>query len=184
MATSYGKVAIGAGGFTIPDVEDGEYPATVKSVKDGQGQWEGTDYDQYIIEYELDGLVDEGGVPVTLAQFVRIPEALQTEGLLNPDSNLYMVVEALGYDMEEPIIEPDEWPGKKVRIYVENKKIQSGKNAGQIRPRITKVKAPARRTAAAAAVTQAKPSPAPAAKEPVAAASGRRVRQADPNDDF
>lgn len=143
-ATKYQVREIGTGGaFTVPDVEDGEYAAFVHKVKETQGTWEGETYDQYIVEYALSEIEDdENGQPITLAQFIRIPAALQTDGVLNNESNLYYLLEALGYDMSDLTIDPDEWIGKPVRIVVKNKKLQQGKNAGQVRPRITQVMAP------------------------------------------
>lgn len=186
-ATGYGKAKVGTGGFTISDVEDGEYPATVKSVKDGQGKWDDQDYDQYIVEWALDGLEDDEGNAVTLAQFVRIPEALQVEGILNPDSNLFKLIEALGYDMEEPEVEPNGWIGKRARIIVKNKAIQSGQNKGQIRPRITDVMAPRGRKATASPSNgqPAAPTREPARQSTVSETSvaGKR-RQVNAEDDF
>lgn len=160
MATSYGTATRGEGGdFPIPDVEDGLYRAMIKDVRDGTGSWDGKTYQQYLVEWEL---LDDEGRPygdeeITLLQFVRIPEALVNEGVLYEESNLFLLMEALGCDMEEIVVEPADWQGAEARILVENKTVQSGKNAGQVRPRITKVKALAKQAPAKKAPTKRAP---------------------------
>lgn len=140
MVTKFAKASIGMG-YEIPQLEDDYYVARIKSVKEGQGKFGDDEFDQYIVEWELKEAQKSDGSNVTLLQWIRIPDGMwQQPPVLNPDSHLYHLLEAIGENMEEPECDPDMWPGKVARINVENKKIEKGQNAGQIRPRITGVK--------------------------------------------
>lgn len=135
MPKSYGKVRVGTG-FVPPQIEEGTYNARITEIKDVENKRYGGE--QYIVEWEIAGQTKEDGSPLTLAQWVNLPEGLDA-GELNPDSNLYKLMEAIGCDMEEPDVSPSKWLGKKARVWVENKVVKEGDNAGQVRPRITKV---------------------------------------------
>ena len=156
MARSFGKVEVGSGSFPIPEVEDGYYQATIKSIDDREGEYEGETFPQYLIIWQFDELDDAvTGEPIELAQFVRLPPLLIKDGLLNEKSNLYGLMEGLGCDMENPVVEPNDWIGKSARIHVENKEIKKGQNAGQVRPRISAVKKVTRTARPAAARAKA-----------------------------
>lgn len=180
MPKTFGKVGVSSG-FEIPEVEDDIYIAKIVEIKDGKGTWEDQEYEQYVVEWALDGLTKDDGSSLTLAQFVRIPPGVYN-GDLNPDSNLYKLMAAIGCDMEEPDISPAKWLNKKARIDVENKEIKSGKNAGQIRPRIKEVR-PLKKGGGAT-----KNAPASEERELVIAgakvAPARRPAQDDDGDDF
>ena len=149
-AKAYGKAKVG-GGFA--EIEDGLYPARITGIKDAQGKWDGVDYDQYIVDWTLSDMVDTNGHEVTIAQFVRIPDGLfQDPPMLNENSRLYELMDGIGCDMEDPEIEPNQWLNKEARILIENKKVESGKNAGQMRSRVTSVKKKAKGATTAAKV--------------------------------
>jgi len=171
-AKRFGRAKIGQGGnFEIPQVDDGVYPASIKDVRDHVGEWDGQSFDQYIVEWELKNYLKEDGAPATLAQFVRIPDGLYEDPpVLNDKSNLYMLMSAIGYDMEEPEIEPDDWIGKRAQLVVKNKKIEKGQNAGQIRPRIETL-LPLERRPAAQRGTSRPPGERPRQRRPANAES-------------
>jgi len=161
MATAY-KAKVGGSEFEIPEIEDGLYPANIKDVKEREGRdfESGDPFPQLIVEWELDDEVDDKGKPITLAQFIRIPDGLVNDGILNENSRLHELLGALGYDVSEDAeieVDPDDWQGREARILVENKKIQSGKNAGQVRPRISSVKPKAKAATKAAQNPRRKP---------------------------
>lgn len=157
-ATAYGKAKVGSG-FTPPVIDDGTYLATLKSVRDKEGEWEGESYDQYLVEWELDEVENADGSPITLGQFVRIPDGLHEDPpILNENSNLYRLLEGLGYDMDDVEIDPVQWPGKKARITVRNEKVKQGRNAGQSRPKIKDV-LPAASKTGSTAVRKREPKP-------------------------
>jgi hypothetical protein len=133
MVKSYGKVRVGAG---LPQIEEGTYNAQINDINDTENKRYGGE--QYVVEWALADLEKEDGSPFTLVQWVNIPDGLDA-GELNPDSNLFKLMEAIGCDMEEPDVSPQKWLGKKARIWIENKVVKEGDNAGQVRPRIVKV---------------------------------------------
>lgn len=168
MATAYGKVQKGSPTFL--EVDDDLYPVKLIKVEDGEGEWEGVKYPQYIATFEFAEVEKDNGEKATIKSFIRVPDGVVNDGVLNENSKLYEFLQALGYDDESMVIDPDEWVGKKLRIFVENKEIAKGQNAGSLRPRVTTYKPVAGKGAATAAKQQTK-------REPKAAA-------ADDGDDF
>lgn len=172
MATAYGKATKGTGA-EIPQIEDDLYLAQVKDVEDGTGKWEGSEYPQYVVEFEILEAKKPNGDYITMRAYIRIPDGVINDGILNENSKLYEFLMALGYDDENLEIDPGTWVGQQLRVNVENKEIKSGDNKGQVRPRITGFKPPKGRGPAAAAAKRE-------AREPVAA--GARAKGDD--DDF
>lgn len=173
MATAYGKAAKGTGP-EIPEVEDGYYVAQVKDVVDSESSFNGESHPQYMVRFELTDLPKAGGY-VELAGWIRIPDGVINDGILNENSKLYEFIKALGYEDENLEIDPSEWFGQQCRVHVENREITAGPNKGQVRPRITaykRVKGSGPAQAAAAAARTA-PKAAP-----------RRSAQVQGDDDF
>jgi len=153
MATAYGTATKGT--IEIPDIDDDFYTAMVRDVEDSVSTWNDEETPQYSIEWELEEQTKANGDPLTLRSFVRIPDGLINDGVLNENSKLYELLMAFGYEDNDLAIEPDDWQGKTVRINVENKEIKSGPNTGQVRPRITGYKPPKMTKPAAKATRKA-----------------------------
>lgn len=149
-------------GPEIPEIEDDLYVAKVKEVEETTASWQDSEFDQYVVEWELADVRKEDGMRMTLRSFIRIPDGLVNEGIVNENSNLYAFLRAIGYDDDGLVVDPVAWIGKKARIVVENKQIKAGANAGQVRPRITGYKPLKGETAAAARVGAPKASAAAA----------------------
>ena len=135
-ATAYGAATKGVAPPPV-DIDDDLYPAHVKDVEDSESTYNDQTSPQYKITWEFDDVDRDDGQPLTLLSWVRIPDGLIADGLVNEKSNLYALLMALGYTDENLVVDPDEWQGQGCRVVVENKEIKSGDNAGQIRPRIT-----------------------------------------------
>lgn len=181
---SYGT-ATKSEGPEIPQVEDGEYRANVKDVKETTSSYNGEEKDQFVIEFELLDLHKGNGDYQTLRSYIAIPPTLITDGKLNENSNLYAFLTALYGDLDPKgiVVEPLEWIGEELRVIVENKAVKEGQNAGQLRPRITKFMRkkvqPATRTPAAAA----RPQPAAARASAPPPRTPNRPAPATSNDD-
>lgn len=131
---TYGRATKGTGP-ALPVLDDDNYRAIVKDVKQGPGyQNEG---EQYVIEFELLDEKKDNGEPLTLRGYIRIPDGVINDGVLNEKSTLYAFIKALGYADDDMEIDPAAWQGEEIRITVQNKEIKEGENKGQTRPRIT-----------------------------------------------
>lgn len=133
MATSYGRVEKGTGP-EIPVLEDGYYEAQVIDVEDSVNTYAEEKQPQYQVKFELDA--DEDGKAIVLMGWIRIPDGVINDGVLNENSRLYEFLQALGYSDEEMVIDPSAWQGERLRLHVKNKEIKEGQNKGQVRPRI------------------------------------------------
>lgn len=130
-------------GGDFPEVPDDLYDAMVKDVSEPETKPdifnEGKDKTDFFVTWEL----TSGDVPdgTTLRQYITLPVEYANSGYLNEKSNLYKVMQALGFDMTGKFkVRPSTWQGMTAKVLVENKKNQ----AGDVRPRITKV-TPARK---------------------------------------
>lgn len=154
-------------GAEWPDVPDDLYEAVVQDVSEpetGPDRYNpGKERTTFYVNFELtSGEVPEGTI---LRYYIPITEGFSKYGLVSEKSKLYGVLEAFGYDLGGRLmVDPRDWQGRECRVMVENKE-----NAeGEMRPRITQVKAVRQRR------------PAPAAKQngqvrqPVAAGASRR----------
>lgn len=163
MPASYGRATKAA--FESPNLEDNYYRAQVADVADSTGKWDGVETPQYRVKFELLDEEDTKGEPVSLSGFIRIPDGLINDGMLNENSKLYQFLIALGYTDENLEVEPQDWQGQKLRIQVVNKKIETGERKGQVVPRVVGY-SPLRQAKAADAASErrqpkaAKPSPA------------------------
>ena len=164
-ATAYGKVQKGTG-YEVPEIEDDLYVAQIADVQDSTGKWEGVEYPQYMVKFDLVEQFNEKGDPVQLAGFIRVPDGVVNDGVLNENAKLYEFLTALGYTADDMEIDPAAWQGQQLRIVVENKEIKSGDNKGQVRPRITGYK------------------PMKKATAKLAAPAKRTTKPADDSDDF
>jgi len=144
-SNTFVKEAETGSGFTPIDVADDLYDAEIIEIgdprdvpnnfKDGEMQT------QFHIQWALLG--DDLPEDASLRQYVTIPDAYINSGYLNEKSNLFHLMEALGFDMKgRYMVDPPSWLGKKARVMVENK----ANKEGEMRPRITGVK-PIRRRA-------------------------------------
>ena len=163
------------GGGDFPEAPDDLYDAMVQDVTEPRTGPDlfnpGKEKTDFIVKWEL----TSGGVPdgTTLWQYVTLPEQYLENGYLSDKSNLYKVMDALGFDLEGRFtVNPPEWQGMPARVMVENKPNKDG----ELRPKITAVK-PARKTKIAA---QEK-------RQPVGASAGRgaplRERLGAPDDE-
>lgn len=122
-----------------PEVPDDLYDAMIADISEPETRPdpfnEGKDKTDFFITWEItSGDVRPG---TTLRQYVSLPEQFMTEGYLSEKSNLYKVMEALGFDLAGNFkVKPSTWQGMEARVMVENK----ANKMGEIRPRITGVK--------------------------------------------
>lgn len=143
---SYTKEAEVGGSGEWPEVADDLYDARVMDVSDpktGPDTFNpGKEKTDFYITWELLSGEAEG---VTLRQYITLPEGFLGDGYLSEKSNLFKVMDALGFDLNGRFtVDPPTWIDMRARVMVENKPNKDG----ELRPRITSVK-PARRTAAA-----------------------------------
>lgn len=143
-----------AGSSDIPNVPDDLYDAMIQDVSVPETRPdpfnEGRDKTDFYLTWEI----TSGDVPsgTTLRQYITLPEAYANEGYLSEKSNLYKVMEALGFDLSGKFrVQPSKWQGMEARVMVENKQTRTG----EMRPRITAVK-PAKKAKAAAAAPAGK----------------------------
>ena len=164
-ATAYGTAQKGIAPPPI-ELDDDLYPAHIQDIVDAEGTYQDQSYDQYQITWELDGLERDDGSPLTLLSWIRIPDGLINNGVVNEKSKLYEFLRALGYDDDGLVVDPAEWQGQDCRVVVENREIKTGDNAGQVRPRITGYKT----------TKKSKPTPKAAAR--------RRRQEENEDEDF
>lgn len=153
-------------GPEIPQVPDGTYMASIADITETDSLYGGT---QLKIKWEISDLLKANGAPQDIGSFVAIPPTLVSDGALNENSNLFKLMQALGFDMasEELDVDPPAWQGMECQITVQNKVVKEGDNAGQTRPKITAYTAiPAALRSRYATNTQ-EAAPPPAAKRPV-----------------
>lgn len=136
-------------GFTPADVPDDLYEARIieigepTDVPDIFAKEPGKMKTQFFIQWEIDSADLEEGT--SLRQYMTLPDAYLSSGFLNEKSNLFHLMEALGFDMTARFqVDPPSWVGKRARVMVENKPNKDG----ELRPRITDVK-PLRKKAGA-----------------------------------
>ena len=135
----YTKQAEVSSGGEFPEVADDLYDAIIQDVTEPR---EGADAFNpgkvkidFIVKWELTG--DNAPPETVLWQYVTLPEAYLNDGYLSEKSNLYKVMDALGFDMTGRFtVDPPAWQGLEARVMVENKPNQQG----ELRPRITGVK--------------------------------------------
>ena len=161
-----GKAKKSTGG-DWPAVADDLYDAIIKDISEPDGpKPDPFNPDKEKMDFFVTWEFESEGATTTLRQYITIPETFLSDNVLNENSNMYKVMDALGFDMDDDEIEVDPpwWQGMPARIMVENKTTQKG----ELRPRITAVK-PARK---------------PARKSPAKAAAGRKPKPADDEEDF
>ena len=158
---NYAKDAEQGTGGEWPEISDDLYPAMIQDISEPATKADpfnaGKEKTDFYITWELYGDVPDG---TTLRQWITIPEGYINDGYLSDKSNLFKLMEALGFDLSGKFrVDPPSWQGMEARVLVENKPNKDG----DLRPRITDVKAPRRKAA-----------DKPAAKrEPVGAAAKR-----------
>lgn len=131
---SYGHASKSTGP-EIPQIEDDNYRAMVKDVKEGPNKFTGGD--QWVIEWELLDEKKANGQPLTLRSYLNIPDTLLTDGVVNENSKLYELLRAFGFGDEDMEVEPADWNGRECRIVVKNSEVKEGDNKGQMRPKVT-----------------------------------------------
>lgn len=130
---SYGK-ATKSTGPDIPAIDDDNYRALVKDVKEGDSFYGGS---QFVVEFELLDEKKANGDLLTLRGYIKIPDGVINDGTLNENSKLYEFLKALGYTDDNIEIEPADWQGEELRIVVKNTEVKEGENKGQVRPKVT-----------------------------------------------
>lgn len=152
------------GGGDIPNIPDDIYDAIIKDVSEPTTSvYDGKEREQFYITWEL---TSGDVVGESVRQYITLPEVYLNEGYLSEKSNLYKVMEALGFDLTGRFrVDPPSWQGMEARVDLEQER---DRNGDPLRwPKVTKVK-PKR---------QAK-------KQPVAAGAGARRRASDDDDDY
>lgn len=128
-----------------PEIPDDLYTARIMDVSEpetGPDMFNpGKERTQFYLTWELEPNEDqqENGCEdgTTIRQYLSIPAGMKN-GTLNEKAKLYELMSALGFDLEGTFkFKPMEWVGAKARVLIENRANQ----AGEIRPRVTKVQA-------------------------------------------
>jgi hypothetical protein len=142
-----GDVSISSG-QGIPEIPDDLYDAMIREVTEPVTEPDpynaGRQRTQFYMVWEI---TDGDYAGQTLRQYLSIPNGLD-QGYINDKSNLFAVMDALGFDMTQRVrVEPWTWEQMTARILVENKPNREG----EPRPRVTGVKASRKKTPAARA---------------------------------
>lgn len=145
-----------------PVIADDVYDAVIVEVGDPYDKE--TQYGarkKFTLTWELSG--GELDEPVQIPQFVSIPPKFIENGFLSDKANLFILMKALGFDMDGAIkVQPPTWKGKRARLATEISQNADGTQTTWI----TKVMPPRQR--------RAQPQPVAAAGRVVAAAGARR----------
>lgn len=141
-----GDVSISSG-QGVPEIPDDLYDALIREVAEPVTEadpWNaGKMRTQFYIVWEI---TDGDVAGSTLRQYLSVPAGLE-QGFINDKSNLYSVMDALGFDLTQRVrVEPWNWVGMTARILVENK----DNREGEPRPRVTGVKASRKKSSQAA----------------------------------
>ena len=128
---SFSKTAIaGEGNDDFPDrdkVPDGTYHAVcirVSEPYDKPNKQSGAMQTKFVAEFALTGKKLRGRA-ATLPSFITFPPKYLDEGVLSDKSNMYKVMKAMGYDMDDKFtVNPPEWAeeGYSCDVIVENSK--------------------------------------------------------------
>lgn len=141
-ARAWNQDTDGNGEFEIPQVEDGVYEAHIIEVEDRvfPGYDGGPEQTKYMIDWEFDDLIKADGNPVTLRQFLTIPQGLIDSGYVHPKSKMYSFLRVMGEDPDSDSFEvdPSKWMGQKAKIWVKGK--ASKKDPKEVRPVIDDVR--------------------------------------------
>jgi hypothetical protein len=194
MVRSFGRTTKVEGG-DFPTFDDDFYLAQVANVTDGDGEFQGVKYNQYILTLDLVEELKPNGDPHQMKAWIRIPPGLEAGEGLSDKSKLYEFLSALGYDDDNLEVEPAKWQGEQLRVQIENKVIKEGERKGESRSRITGFKplkgsgpkaaerAQERRSSPPPATprrsTQRDEEPERPAREPARAGAGARSSQQD-----
>jgi|GEM_PF-4599012 len=163
---NFSKEAERGSGYEAPELEDDIYFAEIIEVGEPFDQAKFDDPNVMQTRFWIDWSIEGDDVPddATLRHYMTLPTAYLNSGYLNEKSNLFILMQNLGYDMSGRFrVNPPEWVGKRARLVVKNK---PGKE-GDLRPRIESVM-PLKKASSA----------------PKAAAGRSRAAQNDDNDPF
>ena len=125
-------------GYEPPALEDDIYFAEIIEVGEPFDQAKFDDPNvmqtRFFVQWAIEG--DDVPEDAQLRQYMTLPDAYLNSGYLNEKSNLFILMQNLGYDMTGRFrVNPPEWVGKRARLVVKNK---PGKE-GELRPRIESV---------------------------------------------
>jgi hypothetical protein len=125
-------------GYEPPALEDDIYFAEIIEVGEPFDQAKFDDPNvmqtRFFVQWAIEG--DDVPEDAQLRQYMTLPDAYLNSGYLNEKSNLFILMQNLGYDMAGRFrVNPPEWVGKRARLVVKNK---PGKE-GDMRPRIESV---------------------------------------------
>ena len=113
----------------VKDVSDPETEPNRFKSKDGKGPDQVT---RFYVEWEIEDDADDGQggstQGVTFRQYMSLPAKYLDFGELSAKSNVFQVMAALGYNMEQDNfrVNPPEWVGRSARITTENYKTTEG----------------------------------------------------------
>lgn len=125
-------------GYEPPALDDDIYFAEIVEVGEPFDQAKFDDPNviqtRFFVQWQIEG--DDVPEDAQLRQYMTLPDAYLNSGYLNEKSNLFILMQNLGYDMTGRFrVNPPEWVGKRARLVVKNK---PGKE-GDMRPRIESV---------------------------------------------
>lgn len=137
---TYAKTATPSEGGEYPDIDDGLYLVTLSDVKDPEERAGLFGMQtQFAIKWEFDDIVQSNGDLIWLWQYVTLPQNYLDKGKLEKKSNLFKLMDTLGFDMtsDSILVDPRDWHGTEARLQVVNRGTESDPTA--IRPRIADV---------------------------------------------
>jgi hypothetical protein len=119
-----------------PMIPDDVYDAVIADVGEPETRPDHFNPDQEKTDFWLrwEFTSDELPEGTWLRQYVALPQGFTSNGKLHKKSNLYSVMQTLGFDMEGKFeVDPPSWQGMTARVIVKNKENQDG----EMRPKIT-----------------------------------------------
>lgn len=115
----YSKEAETGTGGDVPDIPDDLWDARVADVSEPitapDPFKEGEEKTQFYVVWEL--LSDELPKDTTVRQYISLPPMYLDQGILGEKSNLWKVMNALGFDMAGRFkVEPEKWVDMRARV--------------------------------------------------------------------
>jgi hypothetical protein len=153
FGTQTGHASEGAGDFA--DIQDDTYNAEILSISAPfTDTFEGKESTKVTIDFKLLPREDQDcPEDYTRMYWLTLPETFLATGAVNTKSNLYAILDALGYDMSGAIaFESDDWIGQRLRVIIGHSKTGYPKINGFLKPlakKGTPAAAPAGRKVAA-----------------------------------
>lgn len=149
FGTQNGHAVAGGEGGDFGDLDDGIYVGEILNISDTyEDTYEGKTSTKVTIEFAI--LPEHAGQEVpdgyTRTYWLTLTKGFLQNGAVSDNSNLYGLLEALGYNMaQQPIaFDSDEWVGRRVRVDITHSpKTGYPKISGFKKPLTKKAAAPA-----------------------------------------